>query len=138
MARIIGWHEYVALPEWGIRRLRAKIDTGARTSSIHVASIEPVDDGHLRFEVVTRERPVRRTRWVQAEIVRTAVVKPMPGHKDERPVVRTRMVLAGVELDVEINLVRRTGMTCRMLVGRLALRDHFLVDPSRKHLGDSP
>ena len=134
--KVIGWREHVSFPDWGVGPVRAKIDTGARTSAIHVADIEDLGDGRIRFEVVTRERPKRRTVWVEAEPVRTATVKPSTGDKQSRPVVSTRFRLGGVEQTIELGLVCRKGMLCRMLVGRTALADRFVVDPQRKNLAD--
>lgn len=131
--RFAGWRELVALPDWGIRRIRAKLDTGARTSAIHVSEILELADGRLRFEVVVRERPTLKTRWIEARPVRESRVKPVPGKVQERPVVRTRMVLADIEREIEIGLVCRRGMLCRMLLGRTAL-EGLAVDGSRKYL----
>lgn len=130
----IGWREFVALPDWGIRSVRAKIDTGARTSAIHTGAIETLDDGRIRFEVIVRERPVRKTVWVTAEPVRESVVKPSTGEKQQRIVCRTRMRLGPVEREIELSLVPRDGMLCRMLLGRKGLDGRFIVDPSRKYL----
>lgn len=134
----IGWREYIELPDWGIDRVRVKVDTGARTSAIHVAQIEELDNGHVGFEVVIRERPRMRTIMIEAPLVRTAVVKPSSGKRQQRPVVRTTMRLGGVEKEIEISLVCRKGMLCRMLLGRTALEDDFLVDASRKYRASEP
>jgi hypothetical protein len=130
----VGWKEHVRLPDWGIRRLKAKIDTGARTSSIHVAELEMIDDEHVRFEVVVREKPTRQTVWVESPLVRETIVKPSSGQRQQRPVVHTRLRLAGQIFPIEATLVCRKGMLCRMLVGRTALADRFTVDPSRAYL----
>ena len=131
----IGWREQVAFPDWGIKRVRAKIDTGARTSAIHVAQIEELDNGHIRFEVVVRERPSRKTIWIDTErVVRESTVKPSSGDLQQRPVVKTRIILGGVERKIELSLVCRAGMLCRMLIGRTALEGAFLVDSSRKYI----
>ncbi len=130
----IGWRETVALPDWRIARIRAKIDTGARTSAIHVAAIEELPGERVRFKVVLREKPARKTRWVEAPIARRTVVKPSSGDRQSRIVCSTRMVLGGVEREVEVSLVCRQGMLCRMLVGRRAIAGAFLVDASRKYI----
>lgn len=130
----IGWRERVALPEWGIRGVRAKIDTGARTSAIHCVQIEPLPGGRVRFEVVTRERPARKTRWVEAEVVRESVVKPSSGETQTRVVCRTRMLLGPAEQEIEVGLVCRAGMLCRMLLGRMGVPPGFVVDPRSKYL----
>ncbi|MFI4898198.1 MAG: ATP-dependent zinc protease [Phycisphaerales bacterium JB059] len=129
--RIIGRREWVELPEWGIARLRAKVDTGARTSAIHVSSIEDLEGGRLRFEVVRREKPHRRTVIVEADHVREARVRPSTGRTQRRPVVRTVGRIGSWEREIEMTLVCREGMLCRMLLGRRALTG-LLVDPSRK------
>lgn len=135
----LGWREQVALPDWGIRRIRAKIDTGARTSAVHVGDIQQLENGHVCFEVVIREKPKRRTVWIDAEpIVRDATVKPSSGHRQQRPVVKTRIVLGGIEREIELSLVCRKGMLCRMLIGRTALEGVFVVDPSKKYLAGKP
>ena len=131
---VIGWREYVALPDWGIERVRVKTDTGARTSAIHVANYVDQEDGTARFDVVISERPKRRTIHVRASLVREAVVKPSSGKRQRRPVVRTTLQLGGVSKQIEITLVCRKGMLCRMLLGRTALEDDFLVDASKKYL----
>jgi hypothetical protein len=129
----VGWLERVALPDWGVRSLRAKIDTGARTSAIHVASLEEIDEGHVRFEVVVRERPTRRTVWVEAETHREAVVKPSSGERQQRLVVWTTMHLGPLQREIEVTLVCRKGMRCRMLIGRTAL-EGIVVDPNSRYL----
>ncbi|MEO1235307.1 MAG: RimK/LysX family protein [Planctomycetota bacterium] len=130
----VGWKERVRLPDWGVRGLKAKIDTGARTSSIHVAELEIRDDDTARFEVVVREKPNRQTVWVEAPLVRHTVVKPSSGERQERPVVETTLVLGGLRFPIEATLVCRRGMLCRMLVGRTALADRFAVDPAHTYL----
>ena len=131
---VVGWREYVALPDWGIDRVKVKVDTGARTSAIHVAEFDELADGTARFEVVVSETPTLRTILVEAPLVREAVVKPSSGKRQRRPVVKTMMRLGGVEKEIEITLVSRKGMLCRMLLGRTALEGDFVVDPSRKYL----
>ncbi|MCB1151142.1 ATP-dependent zinc protease [bacterium] len=136
---VVGWREFVALPEWGIPRLKAKVDTGARTSAIHVGALEELPDGRVRFQVVVRETPNLRTTWVEATPVRRATVKPSSGVRQERLVFRTRMEIGPIARDIELSLVSRKGMLCRMLVGRLALPAHVLVSPVHKYLhSDAP
>ncbi len=130
----IGWREVIALPEWGIMRVRAKIDTGARTSAIHVHEIQELEDGRLRFEVVVRERPKRKSVWIEAELMRESEVKPSSGVCQRRQVVETVMQLGPVQRRIELSLVCRKGMLCRMLVGRTALDGDFIVDPSRLYV----
>lgn len=130
---VAGWRERVDLPEWGLRRVRAKLDTGARTSAIDVATIEHLDNGKIRFEVVGRNEPVRTTKWVEATPVRTTIIKPSSGEAQERIVCRTLARIGPFEREIEISLVCRRGMLCRMLVGRTALEGMMLVDSGSKY-----
>jgi hypothetical protein len=131
---VVGWREFAALPEWNIRRIKAKIDTGARTSALHVGRLEELPDGRVRFEVVVRETPALRTRIVEARPVRRTTVKSSSGERQERLVFRTRLVIGPLERDIELSVVSREGMLCRMLVGRKALPVGVLVDPAHKYL----
>lgn len=133
---ILGWRERVDIPEWGVRGVRAKIDTGARTSAIHVDHIEPLGEDRVRFEVVVRESP-RRTVLVEADVVRWSSVRPSSGRAQQRPVVRTQLHIGAEQREAEVSLVSRKGMLCRMLVGRRAL-DGLLVDPHRRYLLSRP
>ncbi|NEQ54854.1 MAG: ATP-dependent zinc protease [Leptolyngbya sp. SIO3F4] len=130
----IGWRERVDLPEWGLKSVRAKIDTGARTSAIDVANIEHLDNGKIRFEVVAKLRPKRKTRWIEATPVRVSNVKSSNGELQERIVCKTMLRIGHHEQQIELSLVCRKQMLCRMLVGRLAIADRFLVDPGEKYI----
>lgn len=130
----IGWRERVDIPAWRLRGVRAKIDTGARTSAIDVAAYELMEDGRVRFEVVGRLRPERRTRWVEADLARITRVRPTTGEPQERVVCTVPVLIGPHELVIEVGLVCRRSMLCRMLIGRAALDSRFLVDPSRKYL----
>ncbi|MEN0019315.1 MAG: RimK/LysX family protein [Planctomycetota bacterium] len=130
----IGWLERVDLPDWGLRRVRTKIDTGARTSAIDVAQIEHLDDGRIRFEVVGRLKPERRTRWIEATPVRTSDIRPSTGESQERFVCVTPVRIGDVTRDIEISLVCRQGMQCRMLLGRTAIAGHYVVDAASEYL----
>ncbi|HRX83509.1 MAG TPA: RimK/LysX family protein [Phycisphaerae bacterium] len=129
---IIGWREYVALPEWGIAHLEAKVDTGARTSALHVDNLARLPGERVKFDVVlSRKNPARRVPVV-ADIVRVTRVRSSTGHQQERFVVATTIRLGGLRRQIELSLVRREQMICRMLLGRKALVG-FLVDVNRKH-----
>lgn len=130
---VVGWRELIAFPEWGVKRIRAKIDTGARTSAIHVEEIEELPGDRVRFELVLREKPERRIKWVEAELARQSRVKPSHGEAQQRLVVRTRIRLGPVEREIEVGLVSRRHMLCRMLLGRTAM-EGLLVDPARRYL----
>jgi len=135
---VVGWREFVDLPDWGLKGIRAKIDTGARTSAIDVDHVEELEDGRIRFQVVYRVKPTRRTRWLTATPVRESTVKPSHGVKQTRYVCHTRFRIGDVESELEISLVSRKKMLCRMLLGRTALAKLVQVDPSRTYLLSKP
>lgn len=130
---IIGRRERVSLPDWGIRRVLAKIDSGARTSALHVDNIVDLPGERVRFEVVlSLTNPAQRVP-IEADLSRVTRVRPSSGKQHERHVVRTRIRIGAVEREIEISLVSRAKMLCRMLLGRTAL-DGLLIDVSRKHI----
>ncbi len=132
---VIGWSEFVDLPDWGIRKLRAKLDTGARTSALHVESVEERPRGRVRFEVVLDRRRDRRVR-VEARVRRRARVRSSSGHYTTRLFVVTRLEVGPLAHDIEVGLVDREQMIHRMLLGRSALAGRCLVDPAhRSRLG---
>lgn len=131
---ILGWREYVDLPEWGVAGLRCKIDTGARTSALHVENLVRELDGSLGFDLILREHPERRAVRVRAPQVRVSKVKPKPGLLEERPVVRTQLRIGDQEWTTEFSLVERRGMLCRALLGRRAFEGRFLVDAAARYL----
>jgi hypothetical protein len=129
---IIGWREYVSLPEWGIRRVEAKIDTGARTSALHVDRIERLAGNRIRFDVVLSRNDALKRVPVTADITRMTRVRSSTGHSQERYVVTTLIRMGGLRRHIELSLVRREKMLCRMLLGRTALSG-FLIDVDSKH-----
>ena len=133
---IAGWRERVDLPEWGVSGVRAKLDTGARTSALHVASVTELPDGRVAFAIVPGRRSDRRIEVI-ADVVRRARVKSSTGAVTERQVVRTRLRLGPVEREIELTLVDRGTMIHRILIGRTGL-DGVIVDPARRYLITSP
>jgi hypothetical protein len=137
----VGWREWVSLPEWGAPHVKAKIDTGARTSSLHAFGLEWFDRAGtpwVRFEIHPWQRSTSDAIVAEAAVVATRDVKSSSGDVDHRPVVHTILVLAGRQLTAEVTLTRRDEMGFRMLVGREALRHRFVVDPGVSYLGGRP
>jgi len=131
---LVGWRECVALPELGLPMLRAKIDTGARTSALHVdAQWRTVEAGvpWVGFRLSPRGRIAVEA---HAPVHDEREVVDSGGHRSVRVFLRTRLLLAGVERIVEVNLADRRGMRFAMLVGRTALAGAFTVDPARSFL----
>lgn len=129
---LIGWNEYVDLPEWGVSKLRAKVDTGARTSALHVENLRELASGRAAFDVVLDRRKSHRRVHVIARIRRRAKVRSSTGHYETRIFVATRLRLGPVERDIEVSLVSREQMIFRMLLGREALGPPFLIDAHRR------
>lgn len=134
---IIGWREWVALPALGCEAIKAKVDTGARSSSLHAFDLElyVAEDGgqRVRFEIHPLQRSRRSAIEVDAPVAETRVVRnPGGGGREElRPVIVTPVRLRGEAWPIELTLTRRDAMGFRMLLGRQAIRGRFLVDPGR-------
>ena len=126
----------MALPEWGVSAIRAKMDTGARSSAIHVEDLEELGRDRIRFDVVLDRKRARR-KHVTARARRRARVRSSNGEYETRWFVATRMRLGPVEREVEFSLVDRSRMTHRVLLGRTALV-HVFVDVSHRYLLGRP
>ncbi len=134
----LGWREWVRLPELGIDRIKAKVDTGARSSSIHAMHLEVLHrDGKqfVRFQVHPVQRSSRDVLTVQAEILEFRDVKSSSGQIAKRPVIVTPVYVAGQIFSIELTLAPRDTMGFRMLLGRQAVRRRFLIDPGRSYYG---
>ncbi|MBS7458281.1 ATP-dependent zinc protease family protein [Coralloluteibacterium stylophorae] len=129
--RVVGWREWAALPGFGIAAIRAKIDTGARSSALHVETLEtfPVD-GVERVRFVVDAGSGGRATEVETDVLTRRIVTDSGGHRTERIFVRGLLQLAGLRLDIEINLCSRHNMRFPMLIGRSALGGRFAVDPA--------
>ena len=131
MSLVIGWREWVELPDLKIRRLKAKIDTGARSSSLHAFDISTFDrDGKTfaRFKVHPIQRNSRKTVTCEAEVLEVRQVKSSSGHAQKRIVIVTTLEVLGETWPIELTLANRDEMGFRMLLGREAVRGRFLVD----------
>ena len=137
--RTVGWKEYLDLPELGIFRLKAKVDTGARTSTLHVDSLtvlEVLPDGSELVEITVgpdRRRPDRRVQ-AQARVLKRMRVVDSGGHPEVRPVIETEMVLGPLRKRILLTLTDRSGMLFRMILGRKALEGDLRVDVASKYL----
>jgi hypothetical protein len=131
---IIGWTEYIDFPDWKISRLKAKVDSGARTSALHVENLVHQEDGWVTFDVILHRRHHDRRQHVRTKAVKFARVRSSTGHYTERCFVRTRIRIGHVEKEIEFSLVSRHSMLFRMLLGRTALAHDFWVDVSRRNL----
>lgn len=138
---VVGWREWVALPEWGVDHTKAKVDTGARTSSLHAFDLEWMErdsEPWVRFEVHPWQRSTDDPAVVESAVIDSRDVRSSSGRVDRRPIVGTVLRIAGIDVACEITLTRRDEMGFRMLIGREALRGRFTVDPGRSYLGGRP
>jgi hypothetical protein len=138
---VIGWREWVQLPELGVFVIKAKVDTGAATSSLHAFRLERFErDGvpFVRFEIHPRQRSKRPSIECEAPIVRDTAVRNPGGRTELRPVIASTLVIAGRPVEAMINLTGRDEMGFRLLLGRRTLRNRFVVDPGKSYLGPRP
>lgn len=133
----IGWRERVSLPDFGLARIRAKIDTGAQTSALHAVRPEftDQDDGEwISFELYPRRRSRRDSIRVSAKIIERRWIRSSNGERELRPVISTRLGLGAEVWETEFTLTNRDSMSYRMILGRSALRGRFIVDSGLSYL----
>ena len=129
---VIGWREWISMPELGFTTIKAKIDTGARTSSLHGYGLEEFKRGGkkmLRFHVHPEQRNFVDSVMIESPLVDRRAVRPSSGHAELRPVIMTMVELLGERWQVELTITNRDEMGFRMLLGRQAIRGRFMVDP---------
>lgn len=131
---VVGWREWVTLSAFCDTPLKAKIDTGARTSALHAHGLELVSQGGLqlaRFEILVSQESETVGVRVEAVVEEERLVRSSNGSDELRPVIRTDLTLGAHTWPIEVTLSDRELMGFRMLIGRTALRNRFIVDPNR-------
>ena len=138
---VIGWREWVAMPKLGIRRIKAKIDTGARTGALHAWEIRPVRRKGVRwvrFKVHPEQRNNRYSIECSARIKDVREVRASSGHAERRYVIETDIAVGGRRWPIELTLTNRDKMGFRLLLGRASVRNDFLVNPGKSFLTGKP
>lgn len=138
---VIGWREWVSLPDLGVNHLKAKVDTGARSSALHAIDVEEIKvNGKpwVEFRLHPLQRSTKKTVTARAQLIDKRWVRSSTGRRTLRPVIRTQVRLGSTLWPIEVTLVRRDVMGFRMLLGRQAIRRVFLVDTSRSFLAGKP
>jgi len=135
---LIGWREWVALPQLGIETIKAKIDTGARTSALHAWDIEPFErDGEawVRFKLHPLQRNNRTIVACEARVVDRRQIRNSGGRAETRYVIKTVLSLGDTSRTIEVTLTNRDKMGFRLLLGRTAVKNRFLINAGRSYLG---
>ena len=134
---ILGWREWIELPELCATPIKAKIDTGARTSALHALDLEILEVGGVQvaaFVLHPLQRSAADTVRVETPVVGFRKVRSSNGRVEMRPVIVTTARAARIEWEIEVTLASRDEMGFRMLLGRSAVRKRFVVDPGRSFL----
>lgn len=133
----VGWREWVGLPALGIARIKAKVDTGARTSALHAFALRPFTEQGQRkiyFDIHPMQHNADNLVTCVADVVDQRIVTDSGGHEEERYVIRTPITIALQTWEIEITLTERENMLFRMLLGRSALKGRFSVNPARSFI----
>ena len=137
----LGWREWVSLPDLGLPQIKAKVDTGARTSAIHAFALKTYDEGGLErveFRMHPNQKDSATVVVCDAAVVDKRVVTDSGGHKEERLVIETTLRIGDHAWSIEATLTARDDMLFRMLIGRTAMTGRAVVNPSRSYVVGKP
>ena len=132
----LGWREWVSLPELGIAGIKAKIDTGARSSSLNAVDIQAVDvngEQWVEFKVYPRQHQTDGAIPCRARVKDYRQVTDSGGHRSMRYVIETTITIGSEQFTAEMTLADRSQMMFRMLLGRTAMKNRYTVDPGRSY-----
>ncbi len=138
---VIGWREWLGLPDLGVKAIKVKVDSGARSSSLHAFELKKFkrnEETWVRFQVHPEQRTDKPSIEVEAKVLEFRSVRSSSGKATMRPVIITRVALMGQAWPIELTLASRDEMGFRMLLGREAFRGRFLVDAGKSYYGGNP
>jgi hypothetical protein len=136
--KVIGWREWVTLPDYGIHEIKAKVDSGARTSSIHAFDLKKYKRGnaeYVKFYIHPNQNDNEDEVECRAKVLEYRKIKSSNGAVELRPVVLTSIQLMDEVWEIELTLTNRDEMGFRMLLGRESIRKRFLIDTGKSFLG---
>jgi len=137
----VGWREWFSLPELGLPRIKAKIDTGARTSCLHAFQVDPFTrdgDKWVRFGIHPHQDDSKTEVFCEAKVIDERMISDSGGHQENRYIIMTEVVLSEQSWPIEVSLTNRDTMKFRMLLGRTAMEDRIIVDASKSYLHGKP
>jgi len=135
--KILGWREYCSLPSLGCKKIKVKVDSGAKTSSLHAYNLKYYkrnNKQYVKFDIHTFENKTPVSIETKARVLEFRKVKSSNGHVEERPVVETEIILLGETWKIELTLTNRDEMGFKMLLGREAIKKRFLINPAKSFL----
>ena len=138
---ILGSEEWCSFPELGIPTIKARVDSGAKTSALHAINIAPFKkEGHnwVKFDINPIQNNVKTIINCEAPLVDKRVVKSSSGFREERYVIQTNLEIGNTNWNIEMTLTNRDSMGFRMLLGREAMSGRVLVDPAQQYLLGQP
>ena len=138
---LLGWREWVGLPDLNIAKIKAKVDTGARSSALHAFMLDPYKKGNeewIMFAIHPEQGNTNLIVECHAPIKDRRIVSDSGGHKQRRYVIETQLRLGQTSLKAEVTLTNRDSMLFRMLLGRTALSHHYLIAPNESFLQGEP
>lgn len=138
---LLGWREWVGLPELNLAKIKAKVDTGARSSAIHAFELDPYKkngENWIMFAIHPEQNNTDIVIECHAPIKDRRIVSDSGGHKQHRYVIETPLVIGQSIITAEVTLTNRDSMMFRMLLGRTAIRDHYLIAADQSFLQGEP